>query len=374
MASDIPASNTLAHSSPLSSIQNQATQTELTSSSSSPNNDRTSLHKHKSRHIDEELDELNSSSSSLNNQRTPLRNHKSLHIDEQIDELNSSSSSLNNHRTPARKHKSRSIDERIDDYSSSSRNNDRTSVRKHKSRHIDEQLDELNSSSSLNNERTSVRKHTSLHIHEQIDELNSSSSSLNNHRTPARKHKSRSIDERIDDSSSYSRNTDRTSVRKHKSRHIDEKLDESYFRCNFCGDTPDNLSSSDNQIFIFKQNMNNQLIGYPVLSNNMNQNNTSWICNSCNNSTNNLEMDIHKQGFLKCPSCLITCINPKVENNPLDNHICLRDMDDKEYNYGATALLCFSAYSDNVGLVKKKSNKYVQLIGDAFSEETLLTF
>ncbi|CAF1368369.1 unnamed protein product, partial [Rotaria sordida] len=148
----------------------------------------------------------------------------------------------------------------------------------------------------------------------------------------------------------------------------------SYFRCSFCGDTPDNLSSSDNQIFIFKQNMNNQLVGYPVLSNNMNQNNTSWICNSCNNSTNNLEMDIHKQVFLKCPSCLITCINPKVENNPLDNHICLRDMDDKEYNYGATALLCFSAYSDNVGLVKKKSNKYVQLIGDAFSEETLLTF
>ncbi|CAF3886303.1 unnamed protein product [Rotaria sordida] len=106
----------------------------------------------------------------------------------------------------------------------------------------------------------------------------------------------------------------------------------------------------------------------------MNQNNTSWICNSCNNSTNNLEMDIHKQVFLKCPSCLITCINPKVENNPLDNHICLRDMDDKEYNYGATALLCFSAYSDNVRLVKKKSNKYVRLIGDTFSEETSLAF
>jgi len=79
----------------------------------------------------------------------------------------------------------------------------------------------------------------------------------------------------------------------------------SYFICNFCGDTPDNLSSSDNQIFLFKQNLNNQLVGYPVLSNNMNQNNTNWICNSCNNSTNNLEMDIHKQVFLKCPSCLI---------------------------------------------------------------------
>ncbi|CAF3777950.1 unnamed protein product [Rotaria sordida] len=158
---------------------------------------------------------------------------------------------------------------------------------------------------------------------------------------------------------------------------LNDKLNASikfYFRCNFCGDTPDNLSSSDNQIFLFKQNMNNQLVGYPVVSNNMNQNNTNWICNNCNNSTNNLEMDIHKQVFLKSPSCIITCIDPKVENNPLDNHICLRDMDDKEYNYGATALLCFSAYSDNVGLVKKKSNKYVQLIGDAFSEETLLTF
>ncbi|CAF4999893.1 unnamed protein product, partial [Rotaria sp. Silwood1] len=158
---------------------------------------------------------------------------------------------------------------------------------------------------------------------------------------------------------------------------LNDKLNaniKSYFRCIFCGDTPDNLSSSDNQIFLFKQNMNNQLVGYPVLSNNMNQNNTNWICNNCNNSTNNLEMDIHKQVFLKCPSCLITCINSKVENNPLDNHICLRDMDDKKYNYGATALLCISAYSDNVALVKKKSNKYIQFIGDTFSEETSLTF
>ncbi|CAF2986039.1 unnamed protein product [Rotaria sp. Silwood2] len=138
---------------------------------------------------------------------------------------------------------------------------------------------------------------------------------------------------------------------------LNDKLNasiKSYFRCNFCGDTPDNLSSSDNQIFLFKQNLNNQLVGYPVVSNNMNQNNTNCICNNCNNSTNNLEMDIQKQVFLKCPSCLITCINPKVErNNPLDNYICLRDMDDKEYNYGATALLDFSAYSDNVALVKK---------------------
>ncbi|CAF4203216.1 unnamed protein product, partial [Rotaria sordida] len=69
-----------------------------------------------------------------------------------------------------------------------------------------------------------------------------------------------------------------------------------------------------------------------------------------------------------------TCTNPKVENNPFDNHICLRDMDDKEYNYGATALLCFSTYSDNVALVKNKSNKYIQLTGDKFSEETSLTF
>lgn len=58
----------------------------------------------------------------------------------------------------------------------------------------------------------------------------------------------------------------------------------------------------------------------------------------------------------------------------MDNHICLRDVDDKEYNYGATALLCFSAYSDSIAFVKKKSNQYIQLIGDTFSEETALTF
>jgi hypothetical protein len=37
------------------------------------------------------------------------------------------------------------------------------------------------------------------------------------------------------------------------------------------------------------------------------------------------------------------------------------------------ALLCFSAYSDNISLIKKESNKYVQLNGYTFSGETLLT-
>ncbi|CAF5130589.1 unnamed protein product, partial [Rotaria sp. Silwood1] len=56
--------------------------------------------------------------------------------------LTSSSSSVNNDRTPVRKHKSRDIDEELDrNSSSSSINNDRTSIRKHKSRDIDEELD-----------------------------------------------------------------------------------------------------------------------------------------------------------------------------------------------------------------------------------------
>ncbi len=73
--------------------------------------------------------------------------------------------------------------------------------------------------------------------------------------------------------------------------------------------------------------------------------------------------------------CFQTCINAKIaNNNPFENNIFLRDIHDQEYNYAATALLCFSAYSDNISLIKKKSNKYIQLIGDTFSEQTSLTF
>jgi len=93
----------------------------------------------------------------------------------------------------------------------------------------------------------------------------------------------------------------------HEFHELNDKLNaniKSYFHCNFCADTPD-LSSSDNRIFLFRQNLNNQLVVYPVVFNNMNQNNINWVCSNCNNSKNNVEMDIHKQVFLKCPSCLI---------------------------------------------------------------------
>jgi hypothetical protein len=78
-----------------------------------------------------------------------------------------------------------------------------------------------------------------------------------------------------------------------------------FFCCNFCDGTPDSLSSWNYQIFLFKYNLNNQIIGYPAVSTNTNQNNTNWMCNHCNHSANNLEMNIHQQIFLKCPPCLI---------------------------------------------------------------------
>lgn len=120
---------------------------------------------------------------------------------------------------------------------------------------------------------------------------------------------------------------------------INDKLSaniKSYFCCNFCGDTPDNLSSLDNQIFIFKQTMNKQLVGYPVVSSNMNESNTNCICNNCNNSTNNLEMDIHKQVFLKCPSCLIVS----------SFHCCLLYMTYIEFLYHIDHMTCFLVRSE----------------------------
>lgn len=82
-----------------------------------------------------------------------------------------------------------------------------------------------------------------------------------------------------------------------------------FFYCSSCNDTPDSLQSSSNQIFIFKLSSNNQLIAYPVLTDVDKTNDDEAHCTYCDYKTTNIEMQVYKQLFFKCPSCLIVSIS-----------------------------------------------------------------
>jgi hypothetical protein len=79
----------------------------------------------------------------------------------------------------------------------------------------------------------------------------------------------------------------------------------SYFHCNSCNGTSDSLLSLKNQIFVFKLTANNQIIAYPIVSDNRTANDIERICSNCDYSTKNIETKVHKQIFIKCPSILI---------------------------------------------------------------------
>jgi len=55
-------------------------------------------------------------------------------------------------------------------------------------------------------------------------------------------------------------------------------------------------------------------------------------------------------------------------------NISLYDVHDTLYNYTPTTSFCISAYSDNITLVKKEYDDYIQFIGDSFSEQISLSF
>ena len=83
---------------------------------------------------------------------------------------------------------------------------------------------------------------------------------------------------------------------------------ESYFYCKSCNGTSDSLLSLNNQIFLFKQASNNQMIAYPIVFTHQCANIVEKICSNCDYSTENIETKIHEQIFLKCPSVLMVRI------------------------------------------------------------------
>ena len=79
------------------------------------------------------------------------------------------------------------------------------------------------------------------------------------------------------------------------------------FYCSSCCATSDILFSLNKQIFIFKLNSNNQIVAYPVylaLSLQIKLNNVVSIVTARQKT----EMNVYKQIFIKCPTCLMVSL------------------------------------------------------------------
>jgi len=81
-----------------------------------------------------------------------------------------------------------------------------------------------------------------------------------------------------------------------------------YFYCYSCYKIPDSLQAETTQIFIFQSTSKNEIIAYPVVFNDSNENDRKEYCTYCNYSSKNIEMHVCKQTFIKCPCCLIVSI------------------------------------------------------------------
>jgi len=81
-----------------------------------------------------------------------------------------------------------------------------------------------------------------------------------------------------------------------------------YFYCHSCHEIPDFLRTQITQIFIFKLTSKNEIIAYPIMAKSNNENNAKQYCTYCDYSSEDMEMNVCKQVFVKCPSCLIVSI------------------------------------------------------------------
>ncbi|CAM4849263.1 unnamed protein product, partial [Rotaria magnacalcarata] len=79
----------------------------------------------------------------------------------------------------------------------------------------------------------------------------------------------------------------------------------SFYSCYLCHDKHESLFILVKQIFIFKTNVNNDIVGFPIVTRADNQAYPQECCSNCNCSIKNVELPVHKQIFIKCPIYLI---------------------------------------------------------------------
>jgi hypothetical protein len=82
-----------------------------------------------------------------------------------------------------------------------------------------------------------------------------------------------------------------------------------YYSCISCQNIFNGRLSSIEQIYIFKSSANGQSIAYPIIPDIEDENeNTEQHCLCGNSSTANISTQLHKQSFIKHPSCLIVSL------------------------------------------------------------------
>ena len=78
----------------------------------------------------------------------------------------------------------------------------------------------------------------------------------------------------------------------------------SYY-CYSCQKVPESLQKQTSQIHLFKLSSVNEMVAYPILLNVNDPIKSNEYCTYCKYDATNVEMNVCKQVFIKCPWCLI---------------------------------------------------------------------
>ncbi|CAM4846474.1 unnamed protein product, partial [Rotaria magnacalcarata] len=149
----------------------------------------------------------------------------------------------------------------------------------------------------------------------------------------------------------------------------------SFYSCYLCHDKHESLFILVKQIFIFKTNVNNDIVGFPIVTRADNQAYPQECCSNCNCSIKNVELPVHKQIFIKCPIYLIYYADRSIRPKDLfEGDTTLTDINNFQHSYTPTSCLMISRYSDTIIIVKKESNKLLQYTGDAYSVAADLSY
>ena len=79
----------------------------------------------------------------------------------------------------------------------------------------------------------------------------------------------------------------------------------SYHSCHSCNAKPESRFTLAKQIFVFKINTNNDVVGFPITTLIDNQTYLQEHCSSCNSSNRSVQLPIYKQILMECPIFLI---------------------------------------------------------------------
>ena len=96
----------------------------------------------------------------------------------------------------------------------------------------------------------------------------------------------------------------------------------SYHSCHSCNAKLESLFTLTKQIFVFKINTNNDVVGFPITIRIDNQTYPQEHCPNCNSSNRSVQLPVHKQVLMECPILLIVRFRMTfITGFPYDNKI-----------------------------------------------------